>query len=104
MSRSQKPSDEEARGRILHHGPESLSNAELVAVLLRTGGAGKSALDVAQELLKEHGDLRSLLSANGQLKDQPGVGPAKSATLAAAFEIGCRMARFRVERRSPLLR
>ncbi len=99
MSAPQTPRDEDPRGRILRHGPKSLSNAELVAVLLRTGGAGKSALEVAQALLKDYGDLRSLLSANGQLKSQPGVGPAKSATLAAAFEIGCRMARFRAEKR-----
>ena len=102
MSAVRRPSDEDPRSRILRHGPESLSDAELVAVLLRSGTAGQSALDVAKELLRDHRNLRSLVDVSEGLQDHRGIGAVKAAYLLAAFEIACRVARTRIDRRKLL--
>jgi DNA repair protein RadC len=81
------------RERLAALGPEALADAELVALLLRTGGTGVPARDVAQGMLRRHGGLRGLArAAAGELLRHPGVGAAKGATLAAAFELGRRVA------------
>ncbi len=81
------------RERLEALGPEALSDAELLALLLRTGSRGSDALAVASELLTRHGGLPGLARAGAQdLAGAPGVGPAKSATLRACLEIGRRLA------------
>jgi len=85
------PSTERPREKLLARGPESLSDAELLAIFLRTGRAGKTAVDVARDLLASYGSLRTLLAAGREeLCTAPGLGDAKVAQLLAALEIGRR--------------
>ncbi|HLW59714.1 MAG TPA: DNA repair protein RadC [bacterium] len=80
------------RERLLTDGSAALSSAELIAVLLRTGSSGRSALDVATELLCRYETLDRLASATpGELCTTPGVGPVKALHLLAAFEVGRRL-------------
>jgi len=86
------PSAERPRERLLAEGSRALSDAELVAVLLRAGGPGVSALRMATDLLIAHRGLGGLGDATvGDLR-RPGLGPAKAATLLAGLEIGRRLA------------
>ncbi|MEZ5649666.1 MAG: DNA repair protein RadC [Burkholderiaceae bacterium] len=76
------------REKLLAHGPAALSDAELVAVFLRTGLRGQSAVAVAQQLLVAFGDVFGLLHAERDTAcRQTGLGPAKWATLQAAAEL-----------------
>lgn len=85
------PAEERPREKLLARGAGTLSDAELVAVFLRTGASGQSALDLARDLLVRFGGLRALLTADaGVLKQIPGIGPAKAAELQAVVEIGRR--------------
>jgi DNA repair protein RadC len=85
------PVDERPRERLLTRGAAVLSDAELVAIFLRTGLPGKSAVDLARELLARFGGLRGLLSADAAaLCACPGLGPAKYAQLQAALEMARR--------------
>ena len=85
------PSTERPRERLLSHGAQVLSDAELVAIFLRTGTRGKTAVDLARELLERFGGLRGLLTApQDQVGATRGLGPAKFALLQAALEIGRR--------------
>jgi len=82
---------ERPREKLLERGASTLSDAELLAVLIRAGRAGQTALDVARGLLAAYGGLRALLAAEpATLFDTPGLGPAKVAQLHAALEIGRR--------------
>ncbi|HUL96216.1 MAG TPA: DNA repair protein RadC [Usitatibacter sp.] len=91
MSMAGRAAPERPRERLLAQGPSSLSDAELVALFLGTGVRGKSALDVARELLARFGRLSRLLSAaQCELDSVPGVGPAKSAQIAAVMELARR--------------
>lgn len=84
------PKAERPRERLLTSGPAALSEAELLAIFLRTGVKGKSALDLARQLLDEFGGLRSLLEADRKSFCRlPGLGDAKYAQLQAALEL-CR--------------
>jgi len=88
MAISDWPAAERPRERLLAKGARALSDAELVAVLLRTGIRGKSAVDLARELLESFGGVARMLSADlGSVK---GLGPAKSAQFAAALELARR--------------
>ena len=78
--------DERPRERLLRNGGRSLSDAELVAILLRTGCSGISVLDLARDLLAATGGLAGLLLADGLALRGPGLGPAKRATVLAAVE------------------
>ena len=98
------PEDERPRERLLAHGPATLGDAELVAVLLRTGRSGASALTLARELLALHGGLEGLASCRAPELSGRGLGAAKSATLLAAAELGRRLARGRVPEREPMSR
>jgi DNA repair protein RadC len=85
------PEAERPREKLLARGAEALSDAELLAIFLRTGVAGKTAVDVARELLAQFGGLRPLLAAeHAVLCAVPGLGNAKYAQLMAALEIGRR--------------
>jgi DNA repair protein RadC len=85
------PQDERPREKLLLRGAGNLSDAELLAIVLRTGTQGKTALDIARELLHEFGSLKKLLTASlHTLAQKSGVGKAKYATLKAAVELGRR--------------
>jgi DNA repair protein RadC len=86
------PEGERPRERLLAHGAGALSDAELLALFLRVGVPGKSAVDLARELLDRFdGSLTHLASASPQeLSRLPGMGPAKSAQLAAVLELARR--------------
>ncbi|MCX5904572.1 MAG: DNA repair protein RadC [Proteobacteria bacterium] len=88
---SQWPEGERPRERLLKEGPQVLSDAELVAILLRNGTVGQDAISLSRNLLMQFGSLRQLLSAS--VKDLcavEGIGPAKASQLLAALEIGNR--------------
>jgi DNA repair protein RadC len=92
MAISQWAAEERPRERLLAAGAGALSDAELVAVLLRTGVRGKSAVDLARELLLKYRSITKLLNAGTQLTDVKGLGPAKTAQFAAAMELARRSA------------
>jgi len=91
------------RERLEASGAAALSDAELLALLLRTGDRRNDALAMASDLLERHGGLRRISQATAaELARSPGVGPAKSASIRAALEIGRRLARRRLEPRTPM--
>jgi len=97
------PVGDRPREKLLHKGAQALSEAELLAIFLRTGVKGKSALDLAQEMLKEYGGLRTLLAADQkQLCSLKGLGPAKYAQLQAALEMARRHLSEDMKRGKPL--
>jgi len=82
------PKSERPRELLLNKGPGYVSDAGLVAILLRTGIEGKDAVSLARELLKDFGGLRGLLNANKKdLEKIKGLGIAKISQLLAATEI-----------------
>ncbi len=83
---------EQPRERLLVHGTAPLADAELLALLLRTGRCGHSVAQLAQQLLASGGLAALAQSAPGELAEVAGIGPAKAAALLAAFEIGRRLA------------
>jgi DNA repair protein RadC len=101
MAISDWPLAERPRERLLAEGPKALSDAELLAVLLRTGLPGKSAVDLARDLLKKYKGIAAMLEA-GDLETVSGLGPAKRAQFAAAIELSRRALREELEKRSAL--
>jgi DNA repair protein RadC len=88
------PKEERPRERMIAYGAGALSNAELIAILLRTGTKNESAVSLAQRLLKQCGGLRQLVEMEmEQLTDIKGIGTAKALQILAAFELGKRLAR-----------
>ena len=88
------PASDRPRERLLRHGPGVLSDVELLALFVNTGVPGENALQVAQRLLRTHGGLRWVSRLEcARLLEEKALGPAKSALLAAAFELGRRAAR-----------
>jgi len=98
------PKSERPRERLLEQGSGALSDAELIAVLLRNGYRKTSAVQIARELLDDKGGLAGLLGATPQMLRRPGVGQAKAAALLAALEISRRLARTEVAEREALSR
>lgn len=90
MAISDWPAAERPRERLLALGPGALSDAELLAILLRTGMRGKTAVELARELLARFGSLARLLDAGPALARVDGLGKAKSAQFAAAVELARR--------------
>ena len=85
------PAQERPREKMLQRGAAALSDAELLAIFLRTGVKGKSAVDLARELLQRFGSLRALLTAEKDVFCQsPGLGEAKFAQLQATLEMSRR--------------
>lgn len=85
------PVEERPREKLIQKGPEALTDAELLAIFLRVGTYGKSAVDLAKELLVEFGSLRELLNADLQRFSQcRGLGTAKYAQLQAVLEMARR--------------
>ncbi len=91
MPISDWPDSERPREKLLERGPAALSDAELLAIFLRTGTAGRTAVDMGRELLSRFGGLRGLLGAPREhLCQAPGLGPAKYAQLQAVMEMARR--------------
>jgi DNA repair protein RadC len=89
------PEDERPRERLMKHGAEALSEAQLLAIVLATGEAssGQSALDLAMHLVRTYEGLRGLDAASiAELCQIKGIGPAKATTIKAALELGKRLA------------
>lgn len=86
------PADERPRERLKQSGPSSLSNSELLAIILRTGSAAENVLGLASRLLTRFGGLAGISRASfGELCAERGVGQAKAAQLKAALELGRRL-------------
>jgi DNA repair protein RadC len=86
------PPGERPRERLLANGPETLSNAELLAILIGGGSSRESALAIARRMLATFGGLKEISNAgNSQLEKINGVGKAKIARLRAAFEMATRL-------------
>lgn len=86
------PHDEKPRERFIKYGPSSLSNHELVAILLRTGTKKESVLQISARLLQTFGGLRSVKEASiEEMSKIRGVGKAKAISLLAALELGTRL-------------
>jgi len=84
--------DERPRERLILHGAASLSDSELLAILISSGTKGFSAVDAARELLDKYSSITQLASCDlSELKNTKGVGPAKAVKLAAAFEMSKRI-------------
>jgi DNA repair protein RadC len=97
------PEGERPRERLAAQGAQALSDAELIAVILGTGTAGRSALDLGREALARFGGLSGLLASGpDQLGRVDGLGPAKSAQLQAVLELARRSLREQM-RQSPAL-
>ena len=93
MRLKDQPVTERPRERLVAHGANALSNAELVAILLRTGLKGANAVEVGRQLLTRFGSLQSLARASvTDLQKVKGIGRDKAVTLVAAFTIAGKMA------------
>ncbi len=92
MKVKELPIDDRPREKLILRGAQNLSDAELIAILLRTGMKGKSVVQISQELIQKYGNLNVLTSqTHDSLKNIPGIGKDKAATLLAAFEISRRI-------------
>ncbi len=98
------PEDERPRERLQREGPGALSDAELLAIFLRVGVRGKSAVDLARGLIEQFGGSLPRLAAAPveELQRLPGMGPAKAAQLAATLELARRALRHDMSRRDVL--
>lgn len=93
------PSGDRPREKLLSLGPQALSDAELLAIFLRTGVAGRSAVDLARDLLNDFGSLRALLGAERRrFCKGAGLGDAKFAQLQAVLEMSRRHQHERLQR------
>ena len=93
------PAAERPRERLLRQGPQSLSEAELLAVFLRIGLPGQSVLDLARGAIERFGSLNGLLNAPADaIQAMPGFGPAKCAQLLAVIELARRALKEEVRR------
>ena len=85
------PEPDRPRERLLRHGPQSLTEAELVGILLRVGYQGTNAVELGRQIIARFGSLRAMMEAPlSALQEIKGLGGAKAAQLAAALEIGRR--------------
>lgn len=96
------PCEERPREKLSRHGPAALDSAELMALFISTGTRGLSAIDIGRNLLRKFGSITALGSMPvSELAKEHGLGLAKASKLAAAFELGCRVAREQIHS-SPL--
>src|SRR5690606_41145385 len=101
MSIRDWPAAERPREKLLAQGAAALTDAELLAIFLRTGVTGRSAVDLARHLLVEFGSLRALLEADlADFSRHLGLGPAKYAQLQAVLEMSRRHLAERLRRDS----
>ncbi len=98
-----QPVSERPRERLVEHGADALSHAELIAILLRTGLKGANAVEIGRQLLQKFGTLQSLARASVEdLRSVKGIGRDKAVTLMAAFALARKMAE-ELQRESPVL-
>ncbi|MCL4787334.1 MAG: DNA repair protein RadC [Verrucomicrobia bacterium] len=98
-----QPASERPRERLAAKGPDALSDAELIAILLRTGLRGANAVEIGAQLLNRFGSLQSLARASvDDLRKVKGIGRDKAVTLLAAFTLARKMAE-ELQRESPVL-
>jgi DNA repair protein RadC len=91
--------DDRPRERLAAQGPQSLADAELVALLLGSGRPGLNAVEMGNRLISSVGGLSGLAQATvAELRKQPGIGAARAAVIRAAIELGVRVAGSRPER------
>ena len=103
MRLKDQPVSERPRERLVARGPDALTHAELIAILLRTGLKGANVVEIGRRLVSKYGSLHALaLATVDELKKESGVGPDKAATLVAAFALAKRMEEERRED-SPVL-
>ncbi len=97
------PAEDRPREKLLHSGASSLNDAELLAIFLRVGVKGSSAVDLARQLLDRFGSLRALLGASElDFCDAHGLGPAKYVQLQAVLEMARRNLRQQIDRHAAL--
>lgn len=93
------PENERPRERLLQHGPEVLSDAELLAILINKGYAGKTSVEIGKNLLTHFGSLRNIMCASfSEMQQIKGIGRAKYAQIKSALEMGIRLSQ---EKMSP---
>jgi DNA repair protein RadC len=93
MRLKDQPASERPRERLVEHGPDALSHAELVAILLRTGLKGINAVEIGKQLVQKYGSLHRIAQASIEdLKSIKGIGRDKAVTLVAAFTLARKMA------------
>jgi DNA repair protein RadC len=103
MRLKDQPASQRPRERLVAHGAEALSNAELIGILLRTGLKGTNAVEVGRQLCNKFGSLHSLaLASVDDLKKVKGIGRDKAVTLVAAFALAQKMAK-ELQDESPVL-
>lgn len=103
MTLKEQPASERPRERLASLGADALSNAELIAILLRTGLKGANAVEVGRQLLQKFGTLQSLAQASiVDLQKVRGIGRDKAVTLVAAFSLARKMAH-ELQTESPVL-
>jgi len=103
MRLKDQPVSERPRERLVEHGADALSHAELIAILLRTGLKGANAVEIGRQLLQMFGTLRALAQASVEdLQSIKGIGRDKAVTLVAAFALARKMAE-ELQRESPVL-
>lgn len=103
MSMQSWPVNERPRERLLEYGANVLSDAELLAIFLRTGVPGRNAVELARDLLSAFGGLRQLLEADqASFTGHLGLGPAKYSQLQAVLEMGRRHLAASIQRESAL--
>jgi DNA repair protein RadC len=91
------PQQERPREKLLAHGPDALTNPELIGILLRTGRRGRNVVEVARELLDKYKSFAALSRCTPrELEEIKGIGPAKAVELVAAFNLGKRFAEERL--------
>ncbi len=97
------PDGERPQEKLLNSGPGALSDAELLALFIRSGTQGQSAVDIGRNLLREFGGIRQILTAEQRrICGFPGLGPARYALLQAAREIGRRFLDQSLRKQGPL--
>ena len=85
------PEDERPRERLMAHGPSALSDAQLLAIIIRNGRSGRTAVDLGRDLLERFGSLAGVEQASiKEICEISGIGPAKATELKAAMELGRR--------------
>ncbi|MGB8807270.1 MAG: UPF0758 domain-containing protein, partial [Candidatus Rickettsiella isopodorum] len=101
MSITDWPAKERPREKLLSHGASVLSDAELLALFVRTGVRGKTALDISRELLMQFGGLRYIVAASlEQFTKSLGLGLAKYVQIQAAKELATRCLQENLEQRN----
>jgi DNA repair protein RadC len=99
------PEDERPREKLIRHGAASLSDSELLAILINIGTKKSSAVDVAKKLLHENKSIRNIASlsvADLRQKKNKGIGTAKAVTIVAAFELARRISKSEKENNAPI--